>query len=86
MKIEKPDPIKLKLSPSPVVKNITKTKQPVKILPGSLVTYLKVGKTTLQQSVPTPFCIEWTADVLPKSKVGELALKYEFGHKNKYTA
>ncbi|XP_037504108.1 uncharacterized protein C2orf42-like [Rhipicephalus sanguineus] len=46
------------------------------IRPLELKTFLKVGNPP--QSVP--FIIEWTPDVLPRSRVGELRLKFEYGH------
>ncbi|KFM77014.1 hypothetical protein X975_14456, partial [Stegodyphus mimosarum] len=35
---------------------------------------------TLDQKLPTPFIVEWIPDVLPKSHVGELRIKFEYGH------
>lgn len=46
------------------------------IKPSELKTFLKVGN--LPQS--SPFIIEWIPDVLPRSRVGELRLKFEYGH------
>ena len=28
----------------------------------------------------TPFVLEWIPDLLPKSKLGELRIKFEYGH------
>ncbi|XP_063228338.1 uncharacterized protein C2orf42 [Bacillus rossius redtenbacheri] len=50
------------------------------IKPLELKTFLKVGNTAPDQVEPTPFIIEWTPDILPQSKVGELRLSFEFGH------
>lgn len=35
---------------------------------------------TLDQKEPTPFIIEWIPDILPKTHVGELRIKFEYGH------
>ncbi|XP_077292167.1 uncharacterized protein C2orf42 homolog [Arctopsyche grandis] len=59
-------------------------KKHVNIQPGVLVTYLKVGKTSTDDKIAMPFCIEWIPNILPKSKVGELTLKFEYGHKSNY--
>uniref|UniRef100_A0A0C9R994 C2orf42_1 protein n=1 Tax=Fopius arisanus TaxID=64838 RepID=A0A0C9R994_9HYME len=50
------------------------------IKPLELKTYLKVGNTCPNQLEPTPFLIEWIPDILPISKIGELRLRFEFGH------
>lgn len=52
----------------------------VPIKPLELKTYLKVGNTSANQNEPTPFIIEWTPDILPVTKIGELVIKFEFGH------
>lgn len=33
-----------------------------------------------EQKEPTPFIIEWIPDILPKSRIGELRIKFEYGH------
>ena len=38
------------------------------------------GNTTADQKEPTPFIIEWIPDILPKSRIGELRIKFEYGH------
>lgn len=38
------------------------------------------GNTTADQRDPTPFIIEWIPDILPKSHIGELRIKFEYGH------
>ncbi|KAM4746933.1 uncharacterized protein C2orf42 homolog isoform 1-T2 [Rhinophrynus dorsalis] len=53
-------------------------KQPIR--PLELKTFLKVGNTTPDQKEPTPFTIEWIPDILPLSKIGELRIKFEYGH------
>lgn len=50
------------------------------IKPLELKTFLKVGNTSPDQVEPTPFLIEWIPDILPKSKIGELNIRFEFGH------
>nr|BAC36833.1 unnamed protein product [Mus musculus] len=54
-------------------------KQPV-LRPLGLKTFLKVGNTSPDQKEPTPFIIEWIPDILPQSKIGELRIKFEYGH------
>lgn len=39
-----------------------------------------IGTTTPDQKEPTPFIIEWIPDILPKSHIGELRIKLEYGH------
>ncbi|KAK8778040.1 hypothetical protein V5799_021416 [Amblyomma americanum] len=46
------------------------------IRPLELKTFLKVGNFPHS----APFVIEWTPDVLPRSRVGELRLMFEYGH------
>ena len=43
-------------------------------------TFLKVGQTLPDQKEPTPFVIEWIPDILPFMKIGELRIKFEYGH------
>ncbi|XP_054264797.1 uncharacterized protein C2orf42 homolog [Macrosteles quadrilineatus] len=52
-----------------------------RIRPLELKTFLKVGNTAPDQKVPTPMIIEWIPDILPKTKVGELKITFEFGHR-----
>ncbi|KAL4232424.1 hypothetical protein ACF0H5_009991 [Mactra antiquata] len=55
-------------------------KNQMPIRPFELKTFLKVGNTQAQQREPTPFIIEWIPDILPKSHIGELRIKFEYGH------
>lgn len=57
-----------------------KSKNQTPIRPFELKTFLKVGNTSLEQKDPTPFIIEWIPDILPKSHIGELRIKFEYGH------
>ncbi|XP_033208403.1 uncharacterized protein C2orf42 homolog [Belonocnema kinseyi] len=57
-----------------------KTMNKALIKPQELKTFLKVGHTSLSQAEPTPFMIEWIPDILPISKIGELRIRFEFGH------
>lgn len=57
-----------------------KGKNPMPIRPFELKTYLKVGQTSPDQKEPTPFIIEWIPDILPKSRIGELRIKFDYGH------
>jgi len=45
-----------------------------------LKTFLKVGQTLPDQKELTPFMIEWIPDILPFMKIGELRIKFEYGH------
>ncbi|CAB4061122.1 unnamed protein product [Lepeophtheirus salmonis] len=45
-----------------------------------LKTYLKVGQMSFDSKDTTPFVIEWIPDILPIMKVGELKVKFEYGH------
>ncbi|ELU13840.1 hypothetical protein CAPTEDRAFT_18678 [Capitella teleta] len=56
------------------------TKNITPIRPFELKTYLKVGNTARDQTEPTPFIIEWIPDILPHSRIGELRIKFEYGH------
>jgi len=38
------------------------------------------GNMSPDQQEPTPFLIEWIPDILPCSKIGELRIRFEFGH------
>ena len=38
------------------------------------------GNTSADQKEPTPFIIEWIPNILPKSRIGELRIKFEYGH------
>ena len=38
------------------------------------------GNTAPDQKEPTPFIIEWIPDILPKLRIGELRIKFEYGH------
>ncbi|XP_070621338.1 LOW QUALITY PROTEIN: uncharacterized protein C2orf42 homolog [Erythrolamprus reginae] len=55
-------------------------KQQPALRPLELKTFLKVGHTSPDQKEPTPFIIEWIPDILPQSKIGELRIKFEYGH------
>lgn len=69
--------------PKVAVENIDETykaKNQTPIRPFELKTFLKVGNTTSDQKEPTPFIIEWIPDILPKSRIGELRIKLEYGH------
>nr|XP_033803961.1 uncharacterized protein C2orf42 homolog isoform X2 [Geotrypetes seraphini] len=71
-------------SPKVEVENIAESycrleKQPV-ARPLELKTFLKVGSMSPDQKQLIPFMIEWIPDILPQSKIGELRLKFEYGH------
>ncbi|XP_033632929.1 uncharacterized protein C2orf42-like [Asterias rubens] len=52
----------------------------VPIKPFELKTYLKVGHTSPDMTEPTPFIIEWIPEILPVTHIGELRIKFEYGH------
>ena len=41
---------------------------------------VQVGQTSPDQKDLTPFIIEWIPDILPLMKIGELRIKFEYGH------
>ena len=43
-------------------------------------TYLKVGQMTANPEHVVPFIIEWVPNLLPRIGIGELTIKFEFGH------
>uniref|UniRef100_T1JAF4 Uncharacterized protein n=1 Tax=Strigamia maritima TaxID=126957 RepID=T1JAF4_STRMM len=57
-----------------------KTETQPLIKPFELKTFLKVGNTSTDEKEPTLIVIEWIHDVLPKMKIGELRIKFEYGH------
>lgn len=50
------------------------------IKPYEFKTFLKVGYSNSDRKELIPFLIEWIPDLLPKSKVGEVQFRYQFGH------
>ncbi|RZF45949.1 hypothetical protein LSTR_LSTR008326 [Laodelphax striatellus] len=60
--------------------HFAKTENSPRIKPLEYKTYLKVGYNFKEQSKPTPFSIEWTPDILPVTRTGELKLTFQFGH------
>ncbi|XP_030623695.1 uncharacterized protein C2orf42 homolog [Chanos chanos] len=57
-----------------------RTDRPQTIKPLELRTFLKVGMYSGEQREPVPFVIEWIPDILPHSHVGELRIRFEYGH------
>ena len=43
-------------------------------------TYLKVGQMSSNSKHIIPFVIEWVPNLLPRAGIGELTIKFEFGH------
>ncbi|KAK7165254.1 hypothetical protein R3I94_003576 [Phoxinus phoxinus] len=58
----------------------SRTNKPLAIRPLELRTFLRVGTCAAEQTEPMPFVIEWIPDILPHSQVGELRIKFEYGH------
>ena len=38
------------------------------------------GHTSPDMTEPTPFIIEWIPEILPVTHIGELRIKFEYGH------
>lgn len=38
------------------------------------------GNTSPTQKEPTPFIIEWIPNILPQARIGELRIKFQYGH------
>ncbi|KAI1905136.1 hypothetical protein AGOR_G00013020 [Albula goreensis] len=70
------------VSPEPLPEGYSRTDRPQAIRPLELRTFLKVGTSTSEQKEPTPFVIEWIPDILPRSRVGELRIRFEYGHQH----
>ncbi|XP_036385515.1 uncharacterized protein C2orf42 homolog [Megalops cyprinoides] len=64
----------------PITEGCGRGERPQAIRPLELRTFLKVGTSTSEQKEPTPFVIEWIPDILPRSRVGELRIRFEYGH------
>ncbi|XP_067293954.1 uncharacterized protein C2orf42 homolog isoform X2 [Pseudorasbora parva] len=58
----------------------SRTNKPLAIRPMELRTFLRVGTCAAEQTEPVPFVIEWIPDILPHSQVGELRIRFEYGH------
>ncbi|KAK2911517.1 hypothetical protein Q8A67_003650 [Cirrhinus molitorella] len=58
----------------------SRTNKPLAIRPLELRTFLRVGTNAAEQTEPVPFVIEWIPDILPHSQVGELRIRFEYGH------
>ncbi|XP_046873870.1 uncharacterized protein C2orf42 homolog isoform X2 [Hypomesus transpacificus] len=56
---------------------------PQPIRPLELRTFLRVGvSSSAEQKEGPPFVIEWIPDILPRSRVGELRISFQYGHQN----
>ncbi|XP_026154188.1 uncharacterized protein C2orf42 homolog isoform X2 [Mastacembelus armatus] len=66
--------------PEPQLPEGYRTDRPQAIRPMELRTFLKVGVGAAEQKEATPFVIEWIPDILPRCKMGELRISFEFGH------
>ncbi|XP_028829363.1 uncharacterized protein C2orf42 homolog isoform X2 [Denticeps clupeoides] len=64
----------------PQAETYSRAERPQPIRPMELRTFLQVGMFAPGQKEPTPFVIEWIPDILPVSRVGELRLRFEYGH------
>ncbi|XP_061658043.1 uncharacterized protein C2orf42 homolog, partial [Syngnathoides biaculeatus] len=51
------------------------------VRPAELRTFLKVGPGSDDPDDPGPLVIEWSPDVLPRCRMGELRIFYQFGHR-----
>ncbi|XP_067262836.1 uncharacterized protein C2orf42 homolog isoform X2 [Chanodichthys erythropterus] len=66
--------------PGPETYHHSRTNKPLAIRPLELRTFLRVGTCAAEQTEPVPFVIEWIPDILPHSQVGELRIRFEYGH------
>ncbi|XP_048045938.1 uncharacterized protein C2orf42 homolog isoform X2 [Megalobrama amblycephala] len=66
--------------PGPDTYHHSRTNKPLAIRPLELRTFLRVGTCAAEQTEPVPFVIEWIPDILPHSQVGELRIRFEYGH------
>ncbi|XP_065140169.1 uncharacterized protein C2orf42 homolog isoform X2 [Paramisgurnus dabryanus] len=60
--------------------NQLSSNKPLSIRPLEHRTFLRVGTCSAEQTDPVPFVIEWIPDILPHSQVGELRIRFEYGH------
>uniref|UniRef100_A0AAQ4NT78 Putative treble-clef zinc-finger domain-containing protein n=1 Tax=Gasterosteus aculeatus aculeatus TaxID=481459 RepID=A0AAQ4NT78_GASAC len=65
--------------PDPEPPEGPRTDRPQAIRPMELRTFLRVGPAA-EQTEAGPFVIEWIPDVLPRCRMGELRIAFEFGH------
>ncbi|GFV41161.1 uncharacterized protein C2orf42 homolog [Trichonephila clavipes] len=70
----------LKDNEEDLAQNFRKTLNNLLIKPLELKTFLKVGNMSQDQKIPIPFIVEWIPDILPKTKIGELRIKFQYGH------
>lgn len=68
------------LDPGSDTSHHSRTNKPLAIRPLELRTFLRVGTCSAEQTEPVPFVIEWIPDILPHSQVGELRIRFEYGH------
>ncbi|CAG5867687.1 unnamed protein product [Menidia menidia] len=66
--------------PEPGLPEAFRTDRAQAIRPMELRTFLKVGPGVADQKEAGPFVIEWIPDVLPRCRMGELRIAFEFGH------
>ncbi|XP_056313047.1 uncharacterized protein C2orf42 homolog isoform X2 [Danio aesculapii] len=68
------------LDPGSDTSHHSRINKPLAIRPLELRTFLRVGTCSAEQTEPVPFVIEWIPDILPHSQVGELRIRFEYGH------
>nr|XP_057920462.1 uncharacterized protein C2orf42 homolog [Doryrhamphus excisus]XP_057920463.1 uncharacterized protein C2orf42 homolog [Doryrhamphus excisus] len=68
--------------PQPELPEGAGTDRPQAIRPMELQTFLRVGPGLDDLSDARPLEIEWTPDVLPLCHMGELRIRFEFGHRH----
>ncbi|XP_035246679.1 uncharacterized protein C2orf42 homolog isoform X2 [Anguilla anguilla] len=68
--------------PESLAEGYGRADRPQAIRPLELRTFLKVGPSSSEQKEATPFVIEWIPDILPRSRVGELRIRFEYGHQH----
>ncbi|XP_073970212.1 uncharacterized protein C2orf42 homolog isoform X2 [Rhodnius prolixus] len=72
------------IEPCDIQEGVAKREGEATIRPVDFKTYLKIGKTKPDQDVPSVLSIDWTPNVLPISKIGELKITFEYGHSPEY--
>ncbi|CAH1404334.1 unnamed protein product [Nezara viridula] len=68
------------LDPASIEEGLVRREGQRPIRPIELKTYLKIGVDSPDQESPSILSINWTPNVLPISKIGELKITFEYGH------
>ncbi|XP_014260214.1 uncharacterized protein C2orf42 homolog isoform X2 [Cimex lectularius] len=68
------------LNQKDIVEGLPRMEGQSAIRPTEYKTFLKIGNMSPDQSEPSILSIDWTPNVLPLSKIGELKITLEYGH------